>query len=263
MVRLWLVMAVGVAFLIASGVIASAGRTQPSVDPGAVISAYESARNQQDLDTALSYFADNATLTQRNSTITGKDQIRKYLTTVSARARYVVVSDRHTSGNVVSWTERGGVQATAPTTRLPGFTGGPPNQQQLGRPGVGGGQTVTGPNATTPSGTGANATGQNAAGPNATGTPAPQGGFVVTVDAVVQDGKIQSMSYTFGAQAQRPDPALEGRAPLPAGLGLGAVVALLAGIVLIASTGGRTARVNSRLQGQLLQGLQGWSAARE
>jgi hypothetical protein len=244
MLRLWLAMGVGVAFLFASGVVASMARAQPGVDPTAVIAAYELARNRQDMDTALSYFADNASITQRNTTFTGKDQIRKYLETISARSPYIVVSDRHTSGNIVSWTERTATQQpTAPTTRLPGYTGGQTAQGAQGtaaRPGSG-------------------------QAPNTSITTQPgQTAFIVTVEAVVQDGKIQSMAYVFGSQVPRPDPALEGRAQLPASIGLAAVLAVLLGVVLIASTGvGRTARVNSSLRGHLMQDLQGWAAARE
>ncbi|HEY2593047.1 MAG TPA: hypothetical protein VGK33_04020, partial [Chloroflexota bacterium] len=92
----------------------------------------------------------------------------------------------------------------------------------------------------------------------------PQAAFLVTVEAVVQDGKIESMSYIFGSQVPRPDPALEGRAQLPASVGLAAVLAMLAGVVLVASTGvRRPTRVSSTLHGHLMQDLQGWSAARE
>jgi hypothetical protein len=245
MLRVWLAAAVGVALVFVSGIVASMARAQPGVDPTTVITAYEAARSRQDLDTALSYFADNATLSQRNTTLTGKDQIRKYLESISARAPYVVVSDRHTSGNIVSWTERTATQQPAQTTtRLPGYTGGQQQPQQ----GTGfTGRTGTGP------GTGAANTGI-----------VTQQSFLVTVEALVQDGKIQSMSYVFGSQAPRPDPSLEGRAQLPAGIGLAAVLAVLVGIVLIASTGmGRTTRVNSSLRGHLMQDLQGWAAARD
>jgi hypothetical protein len=247
MFRLWLAVGVGVALVFASGVIASISRAQPGVDPTAVVTAYETARNRQDMDTALSYFADDATITQRNTTFTGKDQIRKYLDTISARSPYIVVADRHASGNIVSWTERSGAQQTpAPTTRLPGYIGaqGQGNtgaQTFSGRPGTGQSQNQ----------------GLN-------GTLATQASFLVTVEALVQDGKIQSMSYIFGSQVPRPDPALEGRAQLPASIGLVAVLAAVAGTVLVASLGfGSTTRASSSLRGHLMQDLRGWAAARE
>ena len=245
MLRLWLALSVAIVLIAASAIIVSLRRAQPGPDPSAVVSGYETARNRQDMETALSYFADDATVTQRNTTFSGKDQIRKYLDSISARAPYIVVSDRHTSGNIVSWTERTTPQqqqpAVPPTTRLPGYTGGQtsPGASLSGRPG-------------TTQGTGANV------------TPQQQANFVVTVEAVVQDGKIQSMSYIFGSQALRPDPALEGRAQLPAGVGLAAVLAVLIGVLFVASAGaGRAPRASSSLRGHLMQDLRGWAAARE
>src|ERR1043166_183693 len=106
MLRIWLVMIAGASFLVASGVIASMARAQPTADVAAVITGYETARNGHDIDGALSYFADTAVITQRNTNFSGKDEIRKYLDTVTTRSRYVVISDRHISGNIVTWTER-------------------------------------------------------------------------------------------------------------------------------------------------------------
>jgi len=244
MLRLWFALGVGVALLVTSGVISTMGHAQPGVDPSTVIAAYETARNRQDMDTAVTFFADSATITQRNTTFTGKDEIRKYLDTIAARAPYIVVSDRHSSGNIVSWTERtassASQQATAQTSaRLPTYSGG---QTSLGASGVS----------------------RPGSSQIPTSTATPQTTFLVTVEAVVQDGKIQSMAYIFGAQVPRPDPALEGRAQLPASIGLGAVLTVLAGVVLIASMGaGRTTRASSSLRGHLMHDLQGWAAARE
>src|SRR5260370_30586626 len=101
MLRLWLAMSVGVAALITSGVIAWMAKAQAGVDPSAVITGYEMARNRRDLDGALAFFADDATIVQRTTTFAGKDEIRKFLDAVSTRSRFVVVSDRRTSGNRV------------------------------------------------------------------------------------------------------------------------------------------------------------------
>jgi hypothetical protein len=88
--------------------------------------------------------------------------------------------------------------------------------------------------------------------------------FAVTVEAVVQDGKIQSLSYVFAGQPGRVDPALDGRAQLPASIGLAAVAALVLGLIAVAWVGlGRAAPVPSSLQGRLMQDLQGWAAARD
>jgi ketosteroid isomerase-like protein len=214
-------------------------KAQPRVDPVAVIAGFENARNSQDIETALTYFADNAIVSQRNTTYAGKDEIRKYLDTISSRTRFVVVSDRHTSGNIVTWTERTSPQVTN--------AGGRPQSNPSGTA-TGGAPNVPGR--------------ASAAGPS--GIISAQSGFAVTVEAVVQDGKIQSLAYIFGGPSPRADPSLEGRAELPAGVGLAAVLCVLAGIALIASVGmGRATPVASSLQGRLLQDLQGWAAARE
>jgi hypothetical protein len=232
MLRLWLAIVVGVGFLVTSGVIASMAGAQPSVDPVSVITGYEMARNRRDLDTALSYFADNAVITQRNTNFSGKDEIRKYLDTVTSRSRFVVVTDRHTSGNIVTWTERSTLQPPEPSTR-PG--GGTSFYGRTGAPG----QTQS-PGVTL------------------------QNGFAVTVEAVVQDGKIQSLAYVFGTPAARSDPSLDGRAQLPAVIGLVAVLIVLLGAVSIVSMGWRrAASVDSSLRGRLLQDLRGWAAARQ
>jgi SnoaL-like domain len=199
-----------------SGVVASMARAQASADPAAVITAYEMARNRRDVDTALSYFADDAVINQRSTTFTGKDEVRKFLDGVAARARFIVISDRRVTGNHVSWTERSG-SANDQQSR-PGFSGGMANPS----------------------------------------------GFTVNVEAVVQDGKIQSLSYVFGGQVPRPDPALDGRAQLPASVGLATVLAVLLSLLMIASTGIRRRHPTaSSLRGRLMQDLQGWSAARQ
>ncbi len=217
MLRLWLAMGVGMACLIASGVVASMARAQPS-DPAAVITAYEMARNRRDIEAALSYFSDNAVISQRSTTFTGRDEIRKFLDGVSTRARFIVVSDRHTSGNHVTWTERSGT--TAPDSS---------------RPPQGFNSALAAPNS-----------------------------FTVSVEAVVQDGKIQSLSYLFGTTIARTDTSLDGRAQLPAAVGLAAVVAVLLSVLMIASTGvRRPGRVPSSLHGRLMQDLQGWASARQ
>jgi len=243
MLRVWLAMIAGASFLVVSGVIASMARAQSSGDPSAVVTAFEMARNRNDTDAALSYFADNAVITQRNTTFSGKDEIRKYLDTFSTRSRYVVVSDRHISGNIVTWTERMSLQLPDPSSRPTTGQSGIPGSGFSGRPGVPG-------------------QGGNAAANAQTG--GVQNGFAVSVEAVVMDGKIQSMAYVFGGQALRPDPALDGRAQLPAGIGLAAVAAVLLGVLLIGSMSfGRAAPGASSLRGRLMQDLQGWSAARQ
>ena len=88
--------------------------------------------------------------------------------------------------------------------------------------------------------------------------------FVVSVEAVVQDGKIRTLAYLPANQPLRADPALDGRAQLPASVGLGAVVAVLLGVLMIASVGlTRRGTSPSSLRGRLMHDLQGWSAARQ
>jgi ketosteroid isomerase-like protein len=218
-------MGVGVAALMMSGLVASLAAAQAGVDPAGVISAYEMARNRRDVDTALAYFADDATVNQRSTTFTGKEEIRKFIDGISARSRFVVVSDRHVTGNRVMWTERSGTQGPSPQ----------------GQP-ISLGQTQ-----------------------GSTGMPSGASrGFVVNVEAVVQDGRIRSLSYLPTNQPAVVDPTLEGRAPLPASVGLGAVLAVLLGVLTIGSIGlSRRAASASSLRGRLLHDLQGWSAARQ
>jgi hypothetical protein len=217
MLRVWLAFGFGMAALVLSGVVASMATAQAGADPAAIITAYETARNQRDIDTALSYFADDATVNQRSTTYSGKDEIRKFLDSISTRSRFSVVSERRTLGNRVTWTERAGGQG----------------------PGQGQGQALNGPLAN------------------------PQA-FQISVEAIVQDGKIRSLSYLPPAQPLRADSALDGRAQLPASVGLAAVLAVLLSVVMITSTGlRRRAREASSLQGRLMQDLRGWTAARQ
>jgi hypothetical protein len=220
MLRVWLATVVGLAALVASGVVATMATAQAGPDPAAIVTAYEMARNQRDVDTALSYFADDAVVNQRSTTFSGKVEIRRFLEGISTRSRFVVVTERHTSGGRVTWTERSGGQGGGPGQGIPG-------------------QALNGPLAT------------------------PQA-FQVNVEAIVQDGKIRSLSYLPTAQPLRTDASLDGRAQLPAPVGLAAVVAVLLSVVMVASTGlRRTAQPASSLQGRLIQDLQGWSAARQ
>jgi hypothetical protein len=247
MLRVWLAMGVGAATLMMSGLVATMARAQAGSDPVAVVTAYEMARNRRDLDTALSYFADDATISQRTTTFSGKDDIRKFLEGVSNRARFVVISDRHSNGNRVTWTERsGGTGATGQAA------GSQPQPPPAGAPGLTSGAAAN---------AGVNA---NPANGGVSGNSANASGFVVTVEAIVQDGKIRSVAYLAAAAPGRIDPALEGRAQLPASAGLGAVLALMLAMLMLGSIRLRgSAPGNSSLRGRMMQDLQGWSAARQ
>jgi hypothetical protein len=175
---------------------------QPANDPSSVVAAFEAARNRGDIDAALAYFTDDATITQRTSVFTGKDDIRRFLQSASARGRTVQVTNRRGSGGQVTWLER------------------PPQGQNLNP-------------------------------------------FEVSVQAVVQDGKIKSLVYNAAIATARSDTGADGRGELPALLGLGAVLLVLSGVVLVASTNiGRPGMSQSRLRGRLLHDLRGWRAER-
>jgi ketosteroid isomerase-like protein len=190
-----------------------------SNDSAAVITAFETARNRHDVDAALSYFADDAQISFRGTVYSGKADMRRFLDT-STRARTAQVTDRVTSGNQITWTERTPIQNTGQTSSA---------------------QTRS-----------------------ITGTPTTNGGFVISAEAVVQDGKIRSLTYALGAAAARSDVALEGRAQLPAVAGLGAVLLIVFGVVVGSSMRVRSASpAPSTLRGKLMSDLRGWSAARQ
>ena len=153
----------------------------------------------------------------------------------------MVVTDRHVNGSVVSWTEQSGTQSSGSSGQVttPGPTGG--NFTQTGFSGVRGSSPPRGANAGF----------------------TPQATYSVSVEAVVQDGKILSLAYVFGSPAPRVDPSLDGRAELPASVGLVAVLGVLLSVLMVASTGLRNAPVASSLQGRLMKDLRGWAAARE
>jgi hypothetical protein len=246
MLRVWLAMAIGAATLMVSGLIATMARAQAGADPAAVITAYEMARNRRDLDAAVSYFSDDATISQRTTTFSGKDEIRKFLDGVSTRSRFVVVSDRHSSGNRVTWTERSGVQGPGQPTSAQSQPVTGQSQSAAGQTQAGTGQSQSLNSALAASN-----------GPN-TNT------FLVNVEAVVQDGKIRSVAYLTATGPGRIDPSLDGRAQLPATAGLGAVLVVMLGMLMVGSLGlRRRAPGSSSLRGRLIEDLQGWTAARQ
>ena len=206
-------LAVGATLLVVTGVLGSLSSSAQQVaqpDPASVIASYESARNRRDIDTALSYFADDATIVQRNTSFTGKDDIRRFLEGSATRARFVVVSDRRTNGNQVTWSERAG-----------GGLGNAMQSQGLA-------------------------------------------GFQVSVEAVVQDGKIHSLTYGAFGQAPAEPIVIDSRGQVPAAAGLASVLLVLLGVVAFASAGvGRAVGTPSRLRGRLMQDLRGWTAARD
>ncbi len=101
----WRMLLLGAALLVVGGAGASMASAQAS-EPAAVITAYEMARNRGDVEAALAYFAEDAALSTRLGTFTGRDEIRRYLQAATGRPRSVVVIDRRTSGSRVAWLER-------------------------------------------------------------------------------------------------------------------------------------------------------------
>jgi hypothetical protein len=95
--------------LILAGLVLGAGVVGAQAqlaEPAAIVTGYEMARNRGDIDAALTFFADDATITQRNTTYSGKDEIRRYLEAINGRGRLVVVSNRRVSGIQLTWVER-------------------------------------------------------------------------------------------------------------------------------------------------------------
>lgn len=224
MLRIVLAVGIGLMLLVGSGLVASMARAQQAstADASAVISAFEAARTRRDIEGALTYFADDASVSVRNTQYAGKDEIRKYLEAPLTRSRSVVVSDRKAIGNRVTWTERMNTQGST----------SPQLQRQSSVSSTSGSANAT--------------------------------GFAVSVEAIVQDGKIHALTYLAGGQIARPDPSLEGRVQLPATVGLGAVLAMMAGVLVFASVGSSRATPGvSTMRGRLMHDLKGWSAARE
>jgi hypothetical protein len=88
-------------------------------------------------------------------------------------------------------------------------------------------------------------------------------GIEINVEATVHDGKIKSLSYNGVAAPVRSEANAEGRSPLPALLGMAAVVLVISGLILVVSTGLPHSRTpQSSLHGRMLQDLRVWRAAR-
>jgi hypothetical protein len=88
------------------------------------------------------------------------------------------------------------------------------------------------------------------------------GGFEVSVDAVIRDGKIHSLVYSGSATIQRGDAALDGRGSVPSLMGLMAVLLTLSGgAALISAASNRPiSGRESQLRGRLVAELATWRA---
>jgi ketosteroid isomerase-like protein len=82
---------------------------QAGPDPSVVVNGFEQARNQRDVDATLSFFADDATLTDRTQRVyRGRDEIRGYFQQLATRGRGLTLATVNVkvNGSEVSWTER-------------------------------------------------------------------------------------------------------------------------------------------------------------
>jgi SnoaL-like protein len=87
----------------------SAGGAQVGPDPRIVIDGFEQARNKRDVEAMLTFFADDATLTDRSAHVyQGKDEIRGYFQQFAARGRGLPLSvaSLRINGPDVNWIER-------------------------------------------------------------------------------------------------------------------------------------------------------------
>jgi hypothetical protein len=95
------------------------GQPSPSSDPGSVVAAFELARNRGDVDAALAFFANDATIRQRTTVFTGRDEIRRFLEGLTSRGRYPAISNRRIEGSRVLWGERtAGTNQNLPETSV-------------------------------------------------------------------------------------------------------------------------------------------------
>jgi SnoaL-like domain len=172
-----------------------------SLDPAAVVDAYQAARARGDVDALAGLFADDAAVTDPfgNSHV-GKSEVRKWLATVAARPRTLGVERASVTADHASWFEQVG-----------------------------------------------------------TGTGSP--GFAVSVEAVIGAGRITSLVYRRADAPERSDVAEAARTPLPAPLGVGAVLLVLT-LALAASSRGFHRAGAASPRGVLLASLRNWAEER-
>ncbi|MBV9357113.1 MAG: nuclear transport factor 2 family protein [Chloroflexi bacterium] len=92
--------------VVVAGLIPCAALAQTDAS-SALVDSYEGARNQHDIEGALSLFTDDAVVRDRSGhEHVGKDQIRQYLLLTSLRGRSVPTDVHQVGTNQVAWTER-------------------------------------------------------------------------------------------------------------------------------------------------------------
>jgi len=90
--------------------VSACASTQPITEPVAVIEAFHKALNDGDLDTAMSFVADDATFNIRGgptiTTYTGTEKVQDYLQQVVDRNSQHELSDLMLEGDTVTWVLR-------------------------------------------------------------------------------------------------------------------------------------------------------------
>jgi ketosteroid isomerase-like protein len=192
----WRLVLVGaLALLLVPGQVAA-----QSLDPAALVDAYQTARARGDVDALAGLFADDAAVTDPfgNSHV-GKVEVRKWLGTVAGRPRTLGLERAAVTADHASWFEQVG-----------------------------------------------------------TGTGSP--GFAVRVEAVISHGRIASLVYRR-ADAPEPAESVGASTPLPAPLGVAAVLVVLTLGLAAASRGLHRLEVSSP-RGALMAGLRDWAEER-
>ena len=169
-------------------------------NPSAVVSRYEDAWSDRDIDAALNQFAEDAVITlhdARTRTLSGSYQIREFLRASSLGSLPTLTTVRHIDGTTVTWSER---------TQT--------NGQVLSS-------------------------------------------AELTVEAVVEDGKIKSLVYRPGTLVSGSTSAATEMTPESAATALAALVLFGLGLLSLATARPRMGS-GSHLRGRLVRHLYGW-----
>ena len=189
-----------VALVVAASVLLVHAAHAEGGNPSVVISRYEAAWGNRNLDAALAEFADDAVITlhdARTRTLSGSYQIREFLQAASLGSPPALTTVRHVDGTTVTWSER--TEAN--------------------------GQVLSSAD--------------------------------LTVQAVVQDGKIRSLAYRPGTLARGASSAATEMTPGSAATALAALVLFGLGLLSLATARPRM-RSGSNLRGRLVRHLHGW-----
>jgi hypothetical protein len=189
-----------VALVLAASVLLVHAAHAQGANPSAVVSRYEDAWGDRNINAALNEFADDAVITlhdARTRTLSGSYQIREFLEAASLGAAPALTTAPHVDGTTVTWSER--TEAN--------------------------GQVLS--------------------------------SAELTVQAVVEGGKIRSLVYRPGTLARGPSSAATEMTPESAATALAALVLFGLGLLSLA-TAGRPMGSGSHLRGRLVRHLHGW-----